>query len=194
MNNQPYFLCLGISSAYNNLQNFLTKIFELVHDEKNNLKEIMDKEKSLSENFDFDDSKLCEFNFLSENIYNCLAVFLYSFSEKALKKLLCIDMDKNLNINDIKKKFNLTHNFPITTLENFEYFDELRLINNCIKHSGIVNKQLAKSNKNKKWKLGETIILTENDIKVYFNNLADFITDMLSKITDKGNFCIYHIV
>lgn len=186
-----FFLCMGVSSAYNNLQNFLTKIFELVNDEKNNLKEIMDKEKSLSENFDFDDSKLCEFNFLSENIYNCLAVFLYSFTEKSFKKLLCSDLDKSLNINDIKKQFKLTHNLTITILNEYESFNELRLVNNCIKHSGFVDRKLSQCNN--KWIKDESIVLTEDDIKFYFNSLVDFITDIFSKIIETGNLVIFHI-
>ena len=63
MDYQAYFLCMGICCEYNNLQQFLIKIFELVKEQKRELIQSLNKEINNLENFDFDDSKLCEFNF-----------------------------------------------------------------------------------------------------------------------------------
>ncbi len=122
MDYQAYFLCMGICCEYNNLQQFLIKIFELVKEQKRELIQSLNKEINNLENFDFDDSKLCEFNFLSENIYNCLAVFLYSFTEKSLKKLLCLDLNKNVNIKNINKQFESTYHFNITEIQKYNIF------------------------------------------------------------------------
>ena len=191
MDYQAYFLCMGICCEYNNLQQFLIKIFELVKEQKRELIQSLNKEMSNLENFDFDDSKICEFNFLSENIYNCLAVFLYSFTEKSLKKLLCLDLNKNVNIKNINKQFESTYHFNITEIQKYNIFNELRLVNNCIKHSGFVDRKLSQYNN--KWTKDESIVLTEDDIKFYFNSLADFITDIFSKIIETGNLVIFHI-
>ena len=64
------------------------------------------------------------------------------------------------------------------------------MLNNCVKHSGFVDIKIAKCNN--KWKQGEEIILEEDNIKEYFNNLVDFISEILSKIS-KSPFTLFHI-
>ncbi len=182
-----FFTCFGIEVSYNNLRDFIKKIFEIIKNEKTELNKILINEYKQLKQFDFDDSKICEFNFLSETIYNYLAVIIYSFTEKSFRKLLLKD---NLSINNLKEYFEEKYSLDLTTLLNYQKYNELRLLNNCVKHSGFVDNKLAKCNN--KWKQGEEIILEEDDIKEYFNNLVDFISEILSKIS-KSQFTLFHI-
>lgn len=86
----------------------------------------------------------------------------------------------------------IKNNLSIENLKEYfeEKYNELRLLNNCVKHRGFVDNKLVKCNN--KWKQGEKIILEEDDIKEYFNNLVVFISEILSKIS-KSQFSLLHI-
>lgn len=185
-----FFTCFGIEVSYNNLRDFIKKIFEIIKNEKTELNKILINEYKQLKQFDFDDSKICEFNFLSETIYNYLAVIIYSFTEKSFREILLKDSNDKFQIKKLIKYFKEIYSLDIEALSNYQKFDELRLINNCIKHSGFVNNELSKCNN--KWKQGEEIILTEDDIKDYFNNIVDFISEILFEIS-KNRSNLLHI-
>ena len=185
-----FFICIGIHASYNNLCSFIIKIFEIIKNEKIELNKTLVDKCNFHNQFDFDDSKICEFNFLSETIYNYLAVIIYSFTEKSFRKILLKDSNDKFQIKKLIKYFKEIYSLDIEALSNYQKFDELRLINNCIKHCGIVNKDL--SNCNNKWKQGEEIILKENEIRDYFNNIVDFISDILFEIS-KNRSNLLHI-
>ena len=185
-----FFTCFGIAVSYNNLRDFIKKIFEIIKNEKTELNKILINEYKQLKQFDFDDSKICEFNFLSETIYNYLAVIIYSFTEKSFREILLKDSNDKFQIKKLIKYFKEIYSLDIEALSNYQKFDELRLINNCIKHCGIVNKDLSKCNN--KWKQGKEIILKENEIRDYFNNIVDFISDILFEIS-KNRSNLLHI-
>ena len=182
-----FFICIVIQESYNNLHSFIIKIFKIIKNEKVELNKTLIDKCNFHNQFDFDDSKICELNFFSETIYNFLAVIIYSFSEKSFKKIL---LKNNLSIENLKEYFEEKYSLDLTTLLNYQKYNELRLLNNCVKHKGFVDNKLAKCNN--KWKQGEEIILEEDDIKEYFNNLVDFIPEILSKIS-KSPFTLFHI-
>lgn len=155
-----FFICIVIQESYNNLHSFIIKIFKIIKNEKIELNKTLIDKCNFHNQFDFDDSKICELNFFSETIYNFLAVIIYSFAEKSFKKIL---LKNNLSIENLKEYFEEKYSLDLTTLLNYQKYNELRLLNNCVKHKGFVDNKLAKCNN--KWKQGEEIILEEDDIK-----------------------------
>lgn len=112
-----FFICIGIQESYNNLHSFIIKIFEIIKIELN--KTLVDK-CNFHNQFDFDDSKICELNFLSETIYNYLAVIIYSFAEKSFKKIL---LKNNLSIENLKEYFEEKYSLDPTTLLNYQKYN-----------------------------------------------------------------------
>jgi len=69
----------------------------------------------------------------------------------AKRNFPCLDNRQLFNIASLKRALP----FDLETLPQFAAFDELRLLNNAIKHTGRVSDELAKSFPN--WKLGEEL-------------------------------------
>ena len=70
----------------------------------------------------------------------------------------------------------------ITTLPNFAEYDELRCINNSIKHNGVVDKELAKY---PNWIVGQKL---ENLHQHYYrlrNDVDNFVTGLQAAILNK---------
>ena len=175
-------------SLFIDIQDFLLEIFNFLKDKT---LQIENKQNNKDIKFDFDDSDISTFNFLSENIFNYLAVFLYSSSEKLIKRFLCIDSQFFMNFEKLKKDFKSKLNFELTSPKSYKAFDELRTINNCIKHSGVVDKNLSKKQSpNRRWKKNEKIILTESDVKYFYNCIADFFEDLINKFSEENNFSL----
>lgn len=110
-----------------------------------------DKEE-IAEILDNDSSSLSEF---SDNFYNLLPISLYSWSEKYLKKILSIifkENSKEFKLRKIMYEYK-RHRIYLKNLTDFKIFNELSLVNNCIKHNGVVEAKLSKINS--KWENGE---------------------------------------
>jgi hypothetical protein len=70
----------------------------------------------------------------------------------------------------------------IETLAGYSAFDELRCINNCVKHSGKVNKQLAKFSK---WTAGELLKNLHHDYGRLRDDVHEFIFEIRDKVLGK---------
>lgn len=140
-----------------------------------------DKEE-IAEILDNDSSSLSEF---SDNFYNLLLISLYSWSEKYLKKILSIVFKKNSKefyIKEIKDTYK-QYEIDLESLSNYEIFNELRLVNNCIKHNGVVNEDL--SNVNSKWKEGSEKNLSKTQIIDYLNVCIKFFNNLMTMLNEK---------
>lgn len=67
-------------------------------------------------------------------------------TKKAIKILYPNIEQKNLYRIDFLKQQLKNHGIDIVTFTNYKAMNELRLLNNCIKHSGLVNNELAEYN------------------------------------------------
>ncbi|MCX6135896.1 MAG: hypothetical protein NTV54_00145, partial [Ignavibacteriales bacterium] len=79
-----------------------------------------------------------------------LVVGLYKLVELNMKKVLCKAYDKEIgrseimgySIKNIKKTLK-DHGVSLSAIKNYSSIDELRVLNNAIKHEGKATKQLA---------------------------------------------------
>ena len=58
-----FFICIVIQESYNNLHSFIIKIFKIIKNEKIELNKTLIDKCNFHNQFDFDDSKICELNF-----------------------------------------------------------------------------------------------------------------------------------
>jgi hypothetical protein len=118
---------------------------------------------------------------------NYMLVASFSFYEKAFKKLL--DLTGNLTAaqlsncykkkeakNLLKSKFNIDYEL----LTDYKKIEELRCLNNDIKHNGLVGSELAAANT--KWTLGQPIANTYDDFKRLMDGPKNLLRDLASKI------------
>jgi len=122
-----------------------------------------------------------------EILSNYMLVASFSFYEKAFKKLLdltgkltskqisnCYKKTKAKNI--LKNKFNIDYDL----LNDYKKIEELRCLNNDIKHNGMVGNELVAANA--KWILGQTITNTHNDFKRLMDGPRNLLQDLACKI------------
>lgn len=148
----------------------------------NSLKSMGANEEDIAEILDGYSSSLSEF---SDNFYNLLPISLYSWSEKYLKKILSIIFKEN------SKEFKLSkimyeykrHRIYLKNLTDFKIFNELRLVNNCIKHNGVVVAKLSKINS--KWEKGKEINISKKQIIDYLNGCIKFFNALMTMINEK---------
>lgn len=118
---------------------------------------------------------------------NYMLVASFSFYEKAFKKLL--DLTGKLTVaqlsncykkkdakNLLKSKFNIDYEL----LTDYQKIEELRCLNNDIKHNGLVGNELAAANT--KWTLGQPIANTYDDFKRLMDGPKNLLRDLASKI------------
>ncbi|MCF0126504.1 MAG: hypothetical protein HUJ68_12275, partial [Clostridia bacterium] len=124
------------------------------------------------------------------NTYQLALVFLYTVCEKTLKTDLFVlegnnKKSKKLYKWDIILELYSDKGIQLRQNSFFKDLNELRLLNNCIKHNGRVNAELSNSNR-QKWKENEKIIISENDLLNY-SNVAESFFDELTPIIDTYN-------
>lgn len=84
--------------------------------------------------------------------------------------------------NDIKKKFDENFSGIFSRLSRkFKEFEELRLLNNCLKHSEIVDNNLRKVNK-KRWHKGSRIEITKEDLERLESSSKSFVSNLIKNI------------
>lgn len=134
--------------------------------------------------------------------YELAIIALYKKVEITTKKAIKIlypDIEqKDLYKIDFLKKQLKDKGIDIEAFTNYEAMNELRLINNCIKHSGLVDKKLAKYNG---WIEGKPLNYVEtteksdgdirklNDIQSAYKRLnplcKDYLKDLISEFKNK---------
>lgn len=75
------------------------------------------------------------------------------------------------------------HRIYLKNLTDFKIFNELRLVNNCIKHNGVVVAKLSKINS--KWEKGKEINISKKQIIDYLNGCIKFFNALMTMINEK---------
>jgi len=119
-----------------------------------------------------------------------MIVAIWSIYEKTFKKLLTLTNKLTLkqiencykkieSIKLLKAKFNI----DFTLLDNYQEIEELRCLNNAIKHKGLVTIEL--NNANSKWILNSPISDTYNDFQRLMNAPYKLLNDLQIKIVSQ---------
>jgi len=117
---------------------------------------------------------------------NICCVILYSDLEKKLKGILENIFEIDLKKNEYYKFFNMqkvfiSKNVDLTKLNDYDYINELRELNNCIKHDGYVSDTLEKLSKNK-YRIGQEIDISKEIIVSYSKNINNFLNDLYKEV------------
>lgn len=142
-----------------------------------------------------------EKNSFQKAMYKTLIILLYSSIEIKMKEILKLyslinGIDMTITITnrrdsrsidefyykDIRKKFdeNLPGVFSEKDIE-FEMFEELRLLNNCLKHSEIVSEELNERNQGR-WRKGSKIEITKEDLERLESSSKSFVSNIVKNI------------
>lgn len=70
----------------------------------------------------------------------------------------------------------------LENLKNYKSYDELRCINNCIKHSGRANKELAKFSG---WNIGDKILESNDHYTRLKEDVRDFVFNLRDEVLSK---------
>lgn len=122
---------------------------------------------------------------------NFIIVAAYSFYEMGLKRIMCHSKFftkpeikscfKNENILELFKNKGIINNMK--DIDNYKKINELRCLNNAIKHNGIVDKWLNEANN--RWIEGTEIENTHNDFLRLKNGISEFLIEIMTKIENK---------
>ncbi|MDR1469125.1 MAG: hypothetical protein LBT00_07515 [Spirochaetaceae bacterium] len=82
---------------------------------------------------------------------------------------------------EIKERYRL-RKIKLSSLKSFSCFNELRLLNNAIKHNGCVSKDLSKEYP-QRWKIGEKIRISEEYINILATEVKNFKHSLYDKIS-----------
>lgn len=121
---------------------------------------------------------------------NYMIVGTYSFFEKSLKSILKLTDDFSDNelrsmfrIAQVKTLINRKYSIDYETLDEYSKIEELRCLNNCIKHNGIVSQELVDANN--KWILESSIENTIEDFIRLKDAPLTFLTKLIELITQQ---------
>lgn len=125
---------------------------------------------------------------ISSLVYEMQIVALYKTVEIAIKDMLNYSnlfTDKQIAsfymISKLKSEVGKKIK-PLDQIKSFEAFDELRCVNNCIKHSGRVNKELSKY---KGWSEGSEISDLNSVYEKLKYDVRSFVFDLRDEILNK---------
>ncbi|MBR5966238.1 MAG: hypothetical protein IK015_09020 [Treponema sp.] len=128
-----------------------------------------------------------------KEMYKALVVLLYSRIEIKLKDILNIydhsytiynKKIERFDFKKIEKAFKNLFSIIIKKIELFNSFDELRELNNCLKHKEIVSNELKKKNRGR-WRQGEEIKLTKDDLDRLLPNSKKFFLNLIDELKKK---------
>lgn len=128
-----------------------------------------------------------------KEMYKALVVLLYSRIEIKLKDILNIydrsyTIDNKeiarFNFKQIEKAFKKLFSICVEEIELFGSFDELRELNNCLKHKEIVSNELEQIN-GSRWHQEEKIKLTKDDLDRLLPNSKKFFLNLIDELKKK---------
>ncbi|MCR5047008.1 MAG: hypothetical protein K6A42_10560 [Treponema sp.] len=128
-----------------------------------------------------------------KEMYKALVVLLYSRIEIKLKDILNIydhsytiynKKIERFDFKQIEKAFKNLFSICVEEIELFGSFDELRELNNCLKHKEIVSNELKKKNRGR-WRQGEEIKLTKDDLDRLLPNSKKFFLNLIDELKKK---------
>lgn len=152
---------------------FLDKLFDLI-------KESYKTEISNDQLYYNDEYSIEEYNSYLCEIY---IIALYKKTEINLKSIAVLiwsaDKEKLFLFNQLKSVYK-KNGIDLESIRSFNKLDELRLINNCIKHSGFIDEKLHQNNS--KWKEKKKIKISEKEIQRLEKHLSIFYKDLIKRI------------
>lgn len=118
------------------------------------------------------------------NTYNIAIIFLYSECEKTLKYQYRVIGDKKT-----KKMFKWDNilllfkekGIDIKTNSHYAKLNEIREINNCIKHNGYPSDVLCNMD-NSRWQRSEQIAIQKNELISYYDEARAFFDELVNEI------------
>ena len=122
-----------------------------------------------------------------------LVLLLYSRIEIRLKCILNIHALSNaidnsgiarFNFNNIKEAFKNYFDIDVKKIELFNSFDELRALNNCLKHEEIASDELEQIN-SCRWHQGEEVKLTKDDLNRLVSESKKFFYNLFGELRIK---------
>jgi len=118
---------------------------------------------------------------------NYMLVASFSFYEKAFKKLLGLtgkltdpELSSCYKKKEAKKLLKSKFNVDYELLTDYSKIEELRCLNNDIKHNGIVGSELVTANS--KWNIDQPITNTIDDFKRLMDGPRNLLRDLAVKI------------
>ena len=123
-------------------------------------------------------------NIFENNTYNMALVFLYTECEKTMKYQYRVIGDRKTksmfkwdNILSLFKEKGI----DFKTNSHFNKLNEIRIINNCIKHNGYPDVELCKINSTR-WKPSEKIKITKSELDTFYDEARNFFDELVIKI------------
>lgn len=125
-----------------------------------------------------------------KEMFKALFILFYSEIEIKLKRILSTydwsfrigkKRISSFNFPNIIKAFKKLFEVNIKGIENFSDFDELRLLNNCLKHGVFVNRKLQGRNPDR-WHKGNPIDLTKDDLERLLTKSKEFYKNLLDEL------------
>ena len=148
--------------------------------QKNSQKDVVEEKDMISD--DFYNKEIYK-----KTSFEMVIIANYRLCELTLKKLLCTKLKENeimgLNFHGLKKKFKPMLNLGL--IENYTDVNELRLLNNCIKHNGKVSRKLSNITRNKPrhWIQDDEISIDENIIDRMYKASEKFLLDVIEQFS-----------
>ena len=175
------------------IESYFAKLFEAVKSEKDNLQSLANslKARGASEDYIADtlDEDSFNVNFFEINTYNFAILFLYYECEKLLKQdygILTSKATKNLFKFDETKRLYKEEGISISSFSNYPRFNELRVLNNCIKHNCYPNDELCNIDSSR-WLKDKKIELTYSEIQVFCKCARNFFDELVPLIETINN-------
>lgn len=128
-----------------------------------------------------------------KEMFKALFILFYSEIEIKLKRILStydwsFQIGKkrisSFDFPNIVKAFKKLFEVNIKGIECFFDFDELRLLNNCLKHGVFVNRKLQGRNPIR-WHKGDSIDLTKDDLERLLTKSKEFYKNLLDELKKK---------
>lgn len=125
-----------------------------------------------------------------KEMFKALFILFYSEIEIKLKRILSTydwsfrigkKRISSFDFPNIIKAFKKLFEVNIKGIENFSDFDELRELNNCLKHKEIVSNELEQIN-GSRWHQGEKIDLTKDDLERLLTKSKEFYKNLLDEL------------
>lgn len=173
------------------LKTYIEKITEAVSDDTDKIsrceEELIKNGCPKDEVDDYLDEQKYRNRVFAEVTRNLLVVLIYSEIEKELKQILALsiqkkDMLKAHKLEDLEKLFKEHLEINLAEITDFSKVDEIRLVNNCVKHDGRVSKRLANINSYWKEKKREEIKVTSEKLEKFIEGKENFFKDLIQKL------------
>lgn len=186
------FLLSYYENEFDCIENYFEALNGAVNSEKERINSLAEylKSKGASDDYVADSLDDDSFNlsFFEDNTYNFAIVFLFSECEKLLKQDYGILSGKSskafFKFENAKKAFD-EEGIDLKTLPNYSKLNEIRSLNNCIKHNGYVNEELYNLNK-RRWLLNTKIKVQYSEIQQFLKDVRSFFDSLVPLIDSKN--------